>query len=65
MTTPAANGVRQTTSYVTSVYGNVTQITYPGDYVVDMAYDARGNQIKWSDSLGNLVTRSYDSETDC
>ncbi|WZB63226.1 hypothetical protein WJ970_09550 [Achromobacter xylosoxidans] len=27
-----------------------------------MAYDARGNQIKWSDSLGNLVTRSYDSE---
>ncbi len=55
------NGDDHTVNYTYSS-GRLIRITEPGGKVIDLAYDAQGNQTFWKDSAGNLVTRTYDSQ---
>lgn len=58
---PLVNGARPTTSFAYNANGDLTQVIDPMQRSVEMAYDARGNQILQRDAAGNTVTRSYNA----
>ncbi|MFC4314280.1 hypothetical protein ACFPN2_34770, partial [Steroidobacter flavus] len=61
---PAVNGTRMETRYAYDADGNVTSITEDPtglNRVTTFGYDANGNLTLTRDSLGNTITRTYDS----
>ena len=61
---PAVAGTRIETRYAYDADGNVTAITEDPtglNRVTALAYDTRGNLLSTRDSLGNTVTRTYDT----
>ena len=61
VTAPSITGVSETTTFVYSATGDLTQSVDAEAHTIDMAYDASGNQIFQRDSAGNTVTRSFDA----
>ena len=61
---PTTGGVRLETRYEYDADGNVTSITEDPaglNRVTTLGYDAQGNLLSTRDSLGNTVTRTYNS----
>jgi YD repeat-containing protein len=62
VTAPPVGGASQVTKYDYNTAGDVIRITDAMNHVVEMLYDARGNQTDQRDSLGNTVRRSYNAD---
>jgi YD repeat-containing protein len=62
VTAPPVGGASQVTKYDYNAAGDVIRITDAMNHVVEMLYDARGNQTDQRDSLGNTVRRSYNAD---
>lgn len=60
-TSPDGNGGTLSRSYVYNANGDLIQITNELGQLMVMQYDANGNQTLQRDSLGNTITRTFDS----
>ncbi|HEY4082292.1 MAG TPA: LysM peptidoglycan-binding domain-containing protein [Burkholderiaceae bacterium] len=60
VTGPSVNGQVSSTGFVYNENGDLIQTVDALGHVVDMAYDANGNQTLQRDAAGNTITRRFD-----